>query len=279
MDGGTRAREYRTIIVKPYTPNVGAEIFGIDLKKPLVADQLEEVKQAFYDHLVLFFREQEISFEDHIRLGEYFGTLGQHVGVSTNSKLSDNPKVRKFHFDETSPDVSGNVWHTDQSCAPIPPMASILYNHTLPPDGGGDTGFASMYAAYDGLSERMKKYLSGLTAVHDGEPIFGAGTPKATHPIVAVHPVTRRKLLYVNDSFTVKINDVPRDEGESILRFLKRHCERVEWSCRFKWEPHSVAFWDNRCAHHRAINDYLPNVRSGYRVQIEGEGPPIPATD
>lgn len=164
---GTRAREFRTIIVKPYTPNVGAEIFGIDLKKPLAADQLEEVKQAFYDHLVLFFREQEISFEDHIRLGEYFGTLGQHVGVSTNSRLSGNPKVRKFHFDETSPDVSGNVWHTDQSCALVPPMASILYNHTLPPDGGGDTEFASMYAAYDGLSERMKKYLAGLTAVHD----------------------------------------------------------------------------------------------------------------
>jgi len=81
----------------------------------------------------------------------------------------------------------------------------------------------------------------------------------------------------VNDSFTVKINDLPREEGDAVLRFLIRHCQRVEWSCRFKWEPHSVAFWDNRCAHHRAINDYLPNVRSGYRVQVEGEGPPIPA--
>lgn len=279
MDGSSVSAKYQTITVTPYTPNVGAVIGNVDLTKPLSDLELAEIKQAFTDHLVLFFRDQKISFEDHIRFGEYFGTLGQHVGVSTNSKLSGNPKVRKFHFDENSQDVSGNIWHTDQSCAPVPPMASILYNHTVPPDGGGDTGFASMYAAYEGLSDRMKKYLIGLTAVHDGAPIFGEGTPKATHPVIAVHPVSGRRLLYINDSFTVRINDLPREEGDALLRFLKQHCQRVEWTCRFKWEPHSIAFWDNRCAHHRAINDYLPNVRSGYRVQIEGEGPPIPAED
>ena len=234
-----------------------------------------ELRRAFTDHLVLFFRDQKISFEDHARLAEYFGPIGHHIGKNTNSKITDDPRVREFHADETTPRVSGDIWHTDQSSAPIPPMASILYIHTVPPYGGGDTLFASTYAAFDALSERMKSYLEGLTAWHDGAPIFGEGTPNATHPVIVRHPESGRKLIYVNCAFTKRINEVPARESDAILRFLVGHCTRAEWSYRFRWEAHSIAFWDNRCAQHSAISDYLPNVRSGYRVQIEGVAAPV----
>jgi taurine dioxygenase len=275
MDGASVNATYRAITVTPYSPNVGAEIGNIDLTRPLSDIELAEIRRAFTDHLVLFFRDQQISFEDHARLAEYFGSIGQHAGKKTNSQATEDPRVRKFHADGNSPRVSGNVWHTDQSCAPIPPMASILYLHTIPKNGGGDTGFASMYAAYDALSDRMKTYLEGLTAVHDGVPIFGAGTPEAVHPVIARHPESGRKLIYVNHSFTARINEVSKEESDAILRYLFDHCMRPEWTTRFRWEPHSMAFWDNRCAQHRAISDYLPDMRSGYRVQIEGTVPPV----
>ena len=154
-------------------------------------------------------------------------------------------------------------------------MASILYLHTVPPNQGGDTGFASACAAYDALSDRMKVYLDGLTALHDGRDTFGEGTPKAVHPLICRHPETGRKLIYIANSFTKRINEVSQEESDMIIKFLLDHCQRPEWSMRFHWRPHSIAFWDNRCVQHRAIADYLPNARSGYRVQIEGTAPPV----
>ena len=275
MDGTGASAAYQAITVTPYSPHIGAEIGNIDLTRPLSELELAEVRRAFTEHLVLFFRDQKIGFDDHVRLAEYFGTIGQHVGKKTNSQTTDDPRVRKFHADGATPRVSGNVWHTDQSCAPVPPMASILYLHTVPPNGGGDTGFASMYAAYEALSDRMKAYLDGLTAFHDGAPVFGPGTPNAVHPVICRHPESGRKLIYVSSSFTQRINEVPKEESSAVLRFLIDHCSRPEWSTRFRWQPHSIAFWDNRCVQHRAIADYLPHVRSGYRVQIEGKAAPV----
>lgn len=275
MDGMGSNTAYRVLTVTPASPAVGAEIGNIDLTRPLTDEELAELKRAFLEYGVVFFRDQEISFEDHARLGEYFGSLGQHVGVKTNSQTTDDPRVRKFHADGETPRVSGNVWHTDQSCAEIPPMASILYLHTVPPHSGGDTGFASACAAYDALSDRMKTYLEGLTALHDGRDVFGDGTPNAVHPLICRHPETGRKLIYIADSFTKRINEVSREESDMIIKFLLEHCRRPEWSMRFHWRPHSIAFWDNRCMQHRAISDYLPNPRSGYRVQIEGVAPPV----
>jgi taurine dioxygenase len=250
-------------------------IGNIDLTRPLSDAEVAELRRAFTEYSVLFFRNQKIGFDDHARLAEYFGSIGQHAGKQTTSRITDDPRVRKFHTDEESPRVSGNTWHTDQSCAPIPPLGSILYLHTVPPNGGGDTGFASMYAAYDALSDRMKTYLEGLTALHDGVPVFGEGTPKAVHPVIVRHPESGRKSIYVSTSFTVRINEVSKEESTHILRFLFEHCIRPEWSTRFRWEPHSIAFWDNRCVMHRAIADYYPHTRSGYRVQIEGTAPPV----
>jgi len=121
----------------------------------------------------------------------------------------------------------------------------------------------------------MKAYLEGLTATHDGTRVFGPGTPISVHPVIARHPVSGKKLIYVNTDFTSHINELPREEGDRILKFLYDHCARDEWVFRFRWRPHSIAFWDNRCAHHKAIWDYWPHVRSGFRVQVEGTAPPV----
>ncbi|MCB2043089.1 MAG: TauD/TfdA family dioxygenase, partial [Rhodoferax sp.] len=156
--------EYQHITVTPLSPHIGAEIGAVDLTQPLSDAQQAELRRAFLEYQVVFFREQKIGFDDQIRVASHFGPLGRHVGVNTISKTTDNPLVRKFHYDETSTRISGENFHSDQSCAAIPPLGSMLYNHTVPPKGGGDTMFASMYAAYDALSPKMKEYLSGLTA-------------------------------------------------------------------------------------------------------------------
>jgi len=266
---------YCTISVVPASPHVGAEIDGIDLTRPLADEQVAQLKRAFTEHQVLFFRDQKISHADHVRLAGYWGVVGKHVGGKTISKETEDPRVRIFRADENSKKVSGDIWHTDQSCASIPPLASMLYLHTVPPNGGGDTMFASMYAAYDALSDRMKTYLAGLTAVHDCYEIFGPGTPKTSHPVVVRHPDSGRKLLFVNSGFTKRINELPEDESKGVLQFLIDHCAKPEFSMRFRWRPHSIAFWDNRCVQHRAIFDYWPNTRSGFRVQVDGQAAPV----
>jgi taurine dioxygenase len=270
-----KTASYETITATPASPHIGAEIGGIDLTNPLSNQQVEELHDAFARYQVIFFRDQKISFNDQIRLASHFGPLGKHVGGSTISKTTENPHVRKFHYDESSKQISGENFHSDQSCAPVPPLGTMLYNHTVPPEGGGDTMFASMYAAYDALSDRMKKYLEGLTATHDGTRVFGPGTPVSVHPLITRHPVTGRKAIFVNQDFTSHINELPRLEGQRVLQLLIDHCDKPEWTCRFRWTAHSIAFWDNRCTHHKAVWDYWPNVRSGYRVQVEGTVPPI----
>ena len=162
-------------------------------------------------------------------------------------------------------------------------MGSILYIKQSPPHGG-DTLFASMYAAYDALSERMKTYLDGLIAMHDGEPVYRGlfsnygvadkpSYPHAEHPVVRTHPVTGKKALYVNRGFTTHIVGIPRDESDAILRYLYDHAENPLFQCRFRWSENAIAFWDNRCAQHRAMWDYWPHTRSGNRVTIKGERP------
>ena len=265
---------YEVLNVKPVTRRIGAEISGIDLTRPLSNRQTEELKHALADHLVLFFRDQPITHEDHKRLGRAFGELAIHTGVSG---LEDHPEVVAIHADEESKSVAGGVWHTDLSCNEEPPLGSILYLHTVP-ENGGDTVFASMYAAYDSLSPRMKAYLEGLTAVHDANPIYKALFPDldktypcSTHPIVRTHPDTGRKLLFVNGQYTTRIPELPKPESDAILAFLFNHQKHPSFQVRFRWEPHSIAFWDNRSTLHHAVWDYFPEVRSGYRVTIAGD--------
>ena len=274
------AAPYQTIRVDKLTPIIGAEIDGIDLSKPLKGAQLEEVQRALAENLVIFFREQNITKEQHLGFGRLFGDLHIHPAAPSEPGL---PEMMIIHADKDSPRANGEGWHTDVSCEALPPMGSILYIRACPPKGG-DTLFASMYAAYDALSERMKQYLAGLTAFHDSEHVyrgtyanFGVADktvyPHANHPVVRTHPVTGRPALYVNRGFTRHLNGVPRDESDGILRYLFEHIENPIFQCRFRWRENSIAFWDNRCAQHRAMWDYWPHTRSGNRVTVAGDAP------
>jgi taurine dioxygenase len=163
-------------------------------------------------------------------------------------------------------------------------MASVLRIFEVP-SSGGDTLFASMYAAYDALSEHMKKFLDPLMAIHDGGPNYidrakRAGIykpdkvfPANPHPVIRTHPETGKKSIYVNKIFTQNIEGIPKDESKSVLEFLFQHIAKPTFQCRFKWEENSIAFWDNRCALHHAMWDYYPEVRRGYRVTIKGDKP------
>ncbi len=264
-----------TFEITPLTPHLGGEISGIDLSAPLPPGQVSRLRQALLDHLVIFFRDQALNFEQLKQLGRYFGDLHIHSGVAG---IPEHPEIVRIHADADSKFVAGEDWHSDLTCDPIPPLGSALALHTVP-DIGGDTVFASMYAAYDALSPRMKAYLEGMTALHDGARVFAAFSPpdkkfpKSEHPVVRTHPETGRKALFVNKQFTERLIGVSKDESDAVLQYLVAHCARPEFQTRFKWRQHSIALWDNRCAQHSAIWDYFPNVRSGYRVTIAGDKP------
>jgi taurine dioxygenase len=269
-----------SVTVRPLTPTLGAEILGIDLER-LDDEGFALIREALTEHLVLFFRDQDISVEAHKALGARFGALDVHPN---DPGLEGHPEVMIIHADAASKRVAGERWHSDVSCAPEPPMGSILRMFVVP-DSGGDTLFSSMYAAYDALSDRMKAYLAGLTAIHDGGPYYrevnailgrddgGRAYPKAEHPVVRRHPVSGRRCLFVNSMFTTRIVGVPRGESDAVLGFLFEHVQSPAFQCRFRWARHSVAFWDNRCTQHFAVWDYFPRTRSGYRVTIRGERP------
>jgi taurine dioxygenase len=268
---------YRTIDVSPLTPHMGGEISGVDLCAPLDPEQSEDIRQALIDRHVIFFRDQPLSFEAHKALARCFGEI--HIAPSTKAwQVPDHPEITRMHADATSKYVAGEDWHSDMTCDPEPPLGSALYLHTVP-DTGGDTAFSNMHLAYEALSERMKAYLDGLSATHDGARVFaaiappGSQFPVSTHPVIRTHPVTGRKAIFVNKQFTARIDGLPKDEGEAVLQFLARHVQRPEFQCRFRWRPHSIAIWDNRSVQHSAIWDYFPKTRSGYRVTIGGDKP------
>lgn len=265
---------FESFEVKPLSPHVGGQVSGIDLTTPLNQAQVADVTNALAHYGVLQFRNQPLDREKLIRLGRQFGELHLHTGVK---RESDYPEITAIYSDENTKHANGEVWHSDLSCDSVPPLGSILAMQIVP-ETGGDTAFSSMYAAYEALSDRMKTYLEGLTATHDGHFAFSRFDPdgkytRASHPVINTHPVSGRKGIYVNRAFTSHMNDLPYEEGQAVLKFLYDHCERPEWSTRFHWEKDMVAFWDNRCTQHLAIFDYFPHLRSGIRVQIAGDRP------
>ena len=274
------SQPFETITVEKLTPVIGAEISGVDLAKPLTNRQQDEIHRALAENLVIFFRDQPLTPDQHLAFGRLFGDLHFHPAAP---HIEGHPELLKIYADKDSPRANGEDWHSDVSCDPEPPMGSILHIRQTPPKGG-DTLFANMYAAFEALSDRMKAYLDGLTAVHDGERAY-RGTyanygvkdkptyPRAEHPVVRTHPVTKRKCLFVNRAFTTRIVGIPRDESEAILEYLYQHAANPLFQCRFRWEPDSIAFWDNRCAQHHAMWDYWPHTRSGARVTVKGDKP------
>lgn len=277
MADWTEGAPYERITVRKATPTVGAYVGGVDLAR-IDDETLAEVRRALNEHCVIFFRDQTLTPEEHIDFGRRFGDLDIHPAATNSAK---HEEILVIFADENSERANGEEWHSDVSCLPQPPMGSILYMHEVPP-AGGDTMFSSMSAAYEALSDRMKGYLDGLTAVHDGAHVFSASYysrkdnaayPRAEHPIVRTHPETGKKCLFVNRGFTTHIRGVPRDESDAILAYLYKHMEHPNFQVRFAWEPKSIAFWDNRSAQHRAIWDYWPHRRKGHRVTVKGDTP------
>jgi taurine dioxygenase len=270
---------YVSIQVDKLTPHAGAEIRGVDLSQPLDERTFKEIHDALIDSGVIFFRDQHLTPQQQKAFGRLFGEL--HMHPAAPRELAEHPEILVIHADEKSKHVAGENWHSDVSCDLEPPMGSILYMHDLPPVGG-DTLFASMYAAYEALSEPMKRFLEPLTAMHEGEHVYrgrygvddtGKTFPKAEHPVVRTHPVSGRKALYVNGGFTTRIVQLKRPESDALLQFLYRHVETPEFHCRFRWQVNSIAFWDNRCMQHHAMWDYYPQRRHGHRVTIRGDKP------
>jgi len=281
MTAQISAMDYQRIETRPLTPTIGAEIHGVDLSQPLDEATREEIRAAFLQHQVVFFRNQDINLDQHKAFGRLFGELHIHPA---SPGPEGHPEILIIHADENSTYVAGNAWHSDVSCDPEPPLGSILHLHTVPPSGG-DTMFASMYAAYEALSEPMKRFLCGLTATHTSNHVYRGRYkdkgvedadkeyPSAEHPVVRTHPETGRKALFVNGTFTTRINGLKANEGKALLKFLCEHLVRPEFICRFRWEEKSIAFWDNRCVQHYALWDYFPQVRHGLRVTIKGDRP------
>ena len=271
---------YETIDVRPLTPTVGAEIHGVKLSEPLGNQQFQEIHDALMAHQVVFFRDQDMTLEQHKDFGRRFGPL--HIHPSAPGP-EGHPEILKIHADANSKQVAGHRWHSDVSCDPEPPMGSILHLHTVPPSGG-DTLFASSFAAYEALSEPMQNFLGELTARHDGSPNYHRRAqvdgrvdtkqyPFGDHPVVRTHPVSGRRGIFVNPVFTQHIVGIPEAESKAILEFLYAHTKQERFVCRFSWEKNSVAFWDNRAVQHLAMWDYFPQVRSGFRVTVAGDKP------
>ncbi len=271
---------YQTIDVRTVTPTIGAEIHGVDLSGQLSNQQFEEIHQALLNHLVIFFRDQTLTVEQHKAFGQRFGKL--HIHPNAPRPIEGHPEILVVKADENSKRVAGEVWHSDVSCDEEPPMGSILYVTQVPENGGGDTSFANMYAAYEALSPTMQGFLQGLTAVHtslksanhqyrDKEDYMRF--PESEHPIVRTHPETGRKGLFVNRGFTTRIPQLSTKESAALLEMLFSHAEESRFHCRFKWQPNSIAFWDNRATMHQAMWDYYPQKRYGHRVTIAGDRP------
>ncbi len=270
-----------SIEVKPLTPTFGAEIEGVDLASSSAAD-FDEVLEIFSKYGVIFFRDQnKLSEEAHINLARRFGEI--HIHPAARGKGEDPSGLLKMKTNKESKVAAGNRWHSDVSCDEFPPYASILQLHETP-SSGGDTLFASLCAAYDALSSRMKTMLDGLSALHSGEEPFrhlfkfenhqeGQGWPENDHPLIREHLPSGRPALFVDREFTKKINELPKDEGKALLDFLFSHTERVDFQCRVQWTPNAIAIWDNRCVLHHALWDYWPEQRSGCRVTTVGEKP------
>jgi taurine dioxygenase len=263
--------------------HLGAEVTGVDLRRPLADAQFAALGDALVEHELIIFRGQEIASEHLLALGRRFGKLTVHPFAPNEGK--DAPELIKFRNDEKTPPFGTDVWHSDETFRAEPPMATILVAKEVPAVGG-DTMFASMTAAYEGLSDRMQQFICGLEGVHDMKPfrpLFGSSEedrkrlqkfelmyPPQRHPVVRIHPVSGRKVLFVNPQFTIAIDGMDEREGRALLDLLFHQALVPEYQFRLHWQPHTIAMWDNRSVQHYAVHDYYPQRRYMERVTIKG---------
>ena len=270
--------------LSPLTPTIGAEVSGVDLTKPLDPRTVAAMRAALLDWKVLFFRDQDITTEQHLAFARNFGDLEVHPFAPHKP---DFPEVLAITHDRESRGRE-NAWHSDVTWRELPSLGSILRAIEVPPVGG-DTLFADMYAAYDGLSDAVKEQIEGKVAVHDFAHFrvamrkrgkteaeieaFNAQYPMVEHPVVRTHPETGRRGIYVNVGFTQHIVGMDKADSDALLKHLYGQAAIPEYQCRFRWRPGSIAFWDNRSSQHYAASDYWPAVRRMGRVTIIGDRP------
>ena len=276
--------DYQTIEVRPLSSALGAEIAGVDLGVGPDEAQFAEIRRAYHEFGVIFFRHQQLSPEQHIAFAGRWGAINVNRFFTP---VEGYPMIAEVSKEPEQKDNIGGDWHTDHSYDGAPAMGSILYAHEVP-EVGGDTLFASMYMAFETLSGGLKATLEDLSAWHSSRHAFGeesrraAGdtvgrignselaTQDALHPVVIRHPETGRKALYVNPGFTVRFDGWSEAESAPLLAYLYDHAARPEHTCRFRWRKGSIAFWDNRATWHRALNDYPGQCRLMHRITIEG---------
>ena len=264
---------------------LGATIIDIDLKQPLDEELTGFIANALAENEVIFFRNQDITPEQHRAFALNFGQLQSHPVYPT---IEGFPEITILENDEKNPSKI-EKWHTDMTFKKIPPLGSILLGKVIP-EKGGDTLFASLSAAYSDLPLDLKQSLEEMTAVHSFEYGFKESlaepygreklaqalidNPPVEHPVVCTHPVTGKKLIYVNSLFTLKINSLSDSESSELLEFLCDHIKKEKYQCRFSWEINSIAFWDNRSVIHKPDNDYWPQLRRMERITIDNTAPP-----
>jgi taurine dioxygenase len=271
--------------IVPLAPALGAEIAGVDATRPLADADVAAIRSALADYGVVFLRDQRLTPEQHIAFARRFGEINVNRFFHA---VDGHPEIAEVRKDPDHKKNIGGDWHTDHSYDQIPALGSVLVAREVP-DGGGDTVFASMYAAYDALSEGLKETLERLRAVHSSRHVFGyggrtqaagdlsgrIGNPQlavqdAVHPVVIRHPESGRRALYVNPGFMVRFDGWTEEESRPLLEQLYRHAARPEFQYRFTWRLGSVAFWDNRSTWHYAVNDNQGQRRLMHRITLEG---------
>jgi taurine dioxygenase len=264
---------------------LGAEIGGVDLARPLSREDCSEIRRLWLEHLVIFFRNQPLTEKQYMAFAAQFGEPVEYPFVKGLDGYPEIIEVKKLEHERAA---FGAIWHSDTAYLARPPMASMLLARELPPFGG-DTLFANMVLAFDSLSSGLKELLQGLKAVNSSakadvtktreDRIRDAGTGEAKkeyaaeHPVVRTHPETGRKALYVNPAHTVRFVGWTEEESAPLLRFLFDVQTKPEFTCRFSWQPGSIALWDNRCAQHNPVNDYHGHRRLMHRITLAGDIP------
>ena len=264
---------------------LGGEIHGVDLSRPLSEDSVAEIRRALLDHLVIFFRGQDLTPAQFLAFAR---SMGRPVEYPFVKGIPDYPEIIQVMKLEDERSNFGGIWHTDTAYLEMPPMGSMLLAREVPPVGG-DTLFANQYLAYEALSPGMRRLVDGLTGVNSSAKADVTKTREdrlrtdaredarteylAEHPVVRTHPETGRRSLYVNIAHTVRFQDMTEEESAPLLGYLFQHQVRPEFTCRFQWAVGSIAFWDNRCTLHNPVNDYHGFRRVMHRITLAGDRP------
>ena len=278
-------KPFRLIEVRPIAGALGAEVHGVDLSNPLEASVVAEIRRAFLENLVIFFRGQDLTLDQYMAFARALGTPVEYPFVKGLPGFAHVIEVKKLEHEKVN---FGGVWHSDTAYLDQPPMGSMLLAREVPPYGG-DTLFANQYLAYETLSDGMKRLLDGLAGVNTSAKADVSKTREdriksdgrdearkdyaAEHPVVRTHPETGRKALYVNVAHTARFAGMTEEESAQPLAYLFQHQVRPEFTCRFAWQPGSIALWDNRCAQHNPVNDYHGFRRVMHRITLAGDTP------